>query len=151
MRTHVTSKNRRALRWSSVVILLVLCTLGACGGYVRLGTTVVANSVSPDGKWDAILVVRNGGAMTGFSTGVSVVKANWFSRQLALYAMQRPVHVFVADDNNGAVSVGSKGQISVAVRWASSNDLVIQYPGRARVVKQDTEFRSVRIQYVHSS
>lgn len=78
-------------------------------------------------------MVRNGGAMTGYSTAVSVVSANWIARQLALFALYRPVHVFVADDNDGAVAWGSHGQLDVKVRWASTTDLIVTYPEKARV------------------
>jgi hypothetical protein len=90
-------------RWCLAMVLLCMCGLAACGAYVRMGTTVIADFISPDGRWDAVLMVRNGGAMTGYSTAVSVVRANRVNRQLELYALYRPVHVFVADDNDGAV------------------------------------------------
>ena len=134
-------------RWCLAVVLLCMCGLAACGAYVRLGTTVIADFISPDGRWDAVLIVRNGGAMTGYATAVSVVRANWFARQLALY---RPAHVFVADDNDRAVAWGSHGQLDVKMRWASTTNLVVTYPEKARVFREDSSFRSVNIQYIAS-
>jgi len=142
--------SRKILRWCLVIVLLSVCGLGACGAYVRMGTTVIADFVSPDGRWDAVLMVRNGGAMTGYSTVISVVRANWFARQLALYALYRPVHVFVADDNNGAVGSGNQGQIDVKVRWTSTTELIVAYPEKARVAREDSKFRSVSIRYIPS-
>lgn len=137
-------------RWCLAVVLLCMCGLAACGAYVRMGTTVLADFISPDGRWDAVLMVRNGGAMTGYSTAVSVVRTNWVARQLALCALYRPVHVFVADDNDGAVAWGSHGQLNVKVRWASTTNLIVTYPERARVSREDSRFRSVNIQYIAS-
>jgi 3-deoxy-D-manno-octulosonic acid (KDO) 8-phosphate synthase len=115
-----------------------------------MGTTVIGDSVSPDRKWDAVLMVRNGGAMTGYSTVISVVRANWVARQIALLALYRPVHVFVADDNDGAVRSGNRGQMDVKIRWASATELIIAYAEKARVARQDPRFRSVTIQYIAS-
>ena len=142
--------SRKVLYWCLAIVLLSLCGFGACGAYVRMGTTVVADFVSPDGRWDAVLMVRNGGAMTGYSTAISITKANWVARQLALYALYRPVHVFVADDNNGQVVVGSQGQMDVKVRWASTTELIVAYPDRARVARKDSNFKSVSIRYIPS-
>ena len=47
-------------------------------------------------------MVRNGGAMTGYATVISLVRnKNWVARQAALFW---PRAVFAADDNDGAVS-----------------------------------------------
>jgi hypothetical protein len=141
---------RKILRGCFVVVLLSVCALGACGVYVRMGTTVIGDFVSPDGRWDAVLMVRNGGAMTGYSTAISVVRTNWYARQLALYALHRPAHVFVADDNNGAVSWGKQGQIDVKIRWTSTAELIVAYPEKARVAREDSKFQSVSIRYIPS-
>lgn len=142
--------SRKILRWFFAIVLLSVCGLGASGVYVRMGTTVIADFVSPDGRWDAVLMVRNGGAMTGYSTVISVVRANWVARQLALYALYRPVHLFVADDNNGAVGLGNQDQMDVKVRWASTTEVIVAYPGKARVTREDPKFRSVAIRYIPS-
>ena len=138
---------RKTINWSLAAALLAMCGLAACGAYVRSGTAVIADFVSPDRKWDAVLMVRNGGAMTGYATVVSVVKANWPARQLALY---RPTHAFVADDNDGAVPWGRQGVIDVKVRWASPTELVVTYPEKSHVSKKDPSYESVSIQYVAS-
>jgi hypothetical protein len=108
--------SRNILRLCFIVVLLALLGLAACGVYVRMGTTVVGDFVSQDRRWGAVLMVQNGGAMTGYSTVISVVSANWLARQLALYALYRPAHVFVADDNNGAVGLGNQGQMDVKIQ-----------------------------------
>jgi hypothetical protein len=86
-------KNRELRLWGAVVGLVLLSLLGGCCAYLRLGTTVIGDFVSPDGKWDAVLTVRNGGAMTGYATAVFIVGAgNPLARQIALI---RAAHVFV--------------------------------------------------------
>jgi hypothetical protein len=133
--------------WCSVLVVLVICGIVGCGAYLRLGTTVIEEFPSPDGNWDAVLMVRNGGAMTGYATVVSVNSDNWLARQIALVL---PTAVFSADDNNMAISWGDRGQINVKVRWATATQLVVAYPKNARVFRQEPTVHSVNIQYVVS-
>jgi hypothetical protein len=123
-------------------VLLVLSFLNAC---VRLGTSVTREITSPDNKWDVVLMVRNGGAMTDFSTQISVInKGDTFAKQGALW---NPGNIFIADDEHGAVPVDGNGQINVKVAWASASKVIVSYPGKARVFKQEPKFRSVMISY----
>lgn len=141
----------KAVRLGCVIVsLLVLCGIASCGAYVRFGTTVIEDFPSPDAKYVAVLLVRNGGAMTGYATAISVVRANWLARELALWALYRPAHVFVADDNNGKVACGSQGQINVKVRWASTAKLVVTYPDKTRILRAQPRVDSVDIRYALS-
>jgi len=134
--------------WCAVLASVLLFGLVGCAAYVRMGTTVVGDFASPEGKWDAVLMVRNGGAMTGYATVISLVRnKNWVARQAALFW---PRAVFAADDNGGAVSWGDKGQIKLEVRWASNTQLIVAYPEKARVFKQERNFHSLNVQYVVS-
>jgi hypothetical protein len=90
-------------------------------------------------------MVRNGGAMTGFATVVSVSDDNWVSRQAALFW---PKVVFAADDNDGAISLGEKDQIKLDVRWASNTQLIVTYPEKARVLRHERNLHSIIIQSV---
>lgn len=133
------------LRWWCLgFVLFALLTVGGCSAYLRWGTTVIGDFVSPDGVQDAVLIVRNGGAMTGYATGISVVHRNPLARQLALV---RGANVFVVDDNDGAVRWGDRGQLDVKVSWLSNTQLFVQYPAKARVFKQETSYRSTTIRY----
>ena len=139
------TRRKELHRWASVVALVLFLLLVGCGAYVRLGTTIIGDFVSPDGRWDAVLIVRNGGAMTGYATAISIVsRGNPAARQIGLF---RP-NLFVADDNDGAVRWGDRGQIDVKVSWASSAQLVVTYPEKARICRQDPSFRSVSVRYV---
>jgi hypothetical protein len=131
--------------WFLALALCALLIVGGCSAYVRLGTTVIGDFVSPDGVHDAVLMVHNGGAMTGYVTGVSLVHArNPMARQLALI---RDLNLFVVDDNDGAVRWGDRGQLDVKVRWLSNTQLLIQYPAKARVFKKEASYQSTTVRY----
>jgi hypothetical protein len=92
-------------------------------------------------QMDVVLMVRNAGAMTDYSTQLSVIPAGRrVSRELALC---RPGNVFIADGNHGAVAVNHKGFMHVDVLWQSSNLVLITFPPSARVFKQERRFQSV--------
>src|ERR1700684_942206 len=119
--------------WFFAFALFALLIVGGCSAYVRLGTRVVGAFASPDGMHEAVLMVRNGGAATGYSTGVSLISRSPLTRQLALI---RRMNLFVIDDNDGAVRWGDRGQLDVKVSWLSNTQLLVQYPAKARVFKQ---------------
>ena len=130
--------------WFLAFALCVLLIIGGCSAYVRLGTEVIGDFVSPDGMRDAVLMVRNGGAMTGYNTGISLVPHNPLARQMALF---RRTNLFVVDDNDGAVRWGDRGQLDVKVSWLSNTQLLVRYPVKGRVFKQVTSCQSVTVQY----
>ncbi|MFZ0814338.1 MAG: hypothetical protein WAM78_02400 [Candidatus Sulfotelmatobacter sp.] len=112
---------------------------------VRSWTEVVGYVPSPDGKWDVVLMIRNAGATTDYSTQLSVISAGErVSRELALC---RPGNVFIADGNHGAVAVDHRGSMHVDVVWQSPNLVLITFPPRARVFKQERRFQSVIVNY----
>lgn len=132
--------------WGSVIAVVLLAILGGCCVYIRSGTDVIKEVVSPDGYWDAVLMVRNGGAMTSYATVVAVVSAgNPAARQLALFW---PTSIFVADANDGAVRLGHRGQLDVKVSWVSTTQLVVTYPEKAFVYRREPKFKSVDVQYI---
>jgi len=142
----MTSHKKKVYFWSPLILALLIAAVIACGnGYLRLGTDVVGNFPSPDGNWDALLMVRNGGAMTDFSTQISIIKARSFlARQIALC---RPGNVFIADGNHGAISSGDQGQINVVIEWRSNKQIMITYPKDARIFKQLRSVASIGIEY----
>ena len=140
--------NLMKLRWWFLgFVLCAFLIVGGCSAYVRLGTKVIADFVSPDGTHDAVLMVRNGGAATGYATGVSVVSSNSLARQLALI---RGINLFVVDDNDGAVRWGDHGQLDVRISWLSNTQLRIEYPAKARVLKRERSYQSATVQYAPS-
>ncbi len=112
---------------------------------VRSWTEVVGDVPSPNGKWDVVLMVRNAGATTDYSTQLSVVPAGGrLSREIALC---RPGNVFIADGNHGAVAVTDRGFMHLDVVWQSANLVLITIPPSARVFKQERRFQSVLVNY----
>jgi hypothetical protein len=135
--------------WCFVTAAVLLAALGGCAAYLRLGTTVVGRATSPDGNREVLTVVRNGVAMTGFATTVSIIGAHdLVARQFVPFGA---IHVFFgADDNGGAVRLGNRGQMDVKVDWVTNTQLVVTYPEKASVFRQESAFDSVAIRYLTS-
>ena len=136
-----------AIVGGAIVGALIFCAamvLIAPLALVRSWTEVVGDVSSPDGKWDVVLMVRNAGAVTDYSTQLSVVPARRLSREIALY---RPGNVFIADGNEGAVPLDARGMMHVDVVWKSPDLVVITFPPSARVFKQERRFQSLTINY----
>lgn len=127
-----------------VFVIYVLMTAASLA-FVKSATDVVSDVPSPDGKWDVMLMVRNGGATTDFSTQLSLVPAA--SRLARETAICRPGNVFVADRNDGAVAVDHRGLMPVSVVWESGTQLRITYPPNARVFKRERHFQTLTINY----
>jgi len=110
-----------------------------------MGTTVIGDFVSPDGALDAVLMVHNGGAMTGYATAIDLVHTRIpLARQLAL--IETP-NLFWLDDNDGKFPWGDRGQLDVRIKWLSNTQLLVQYPAKARVNGQEWSYHSVKIRY----
>ena len=109
----------------------------------------MAHAISPEGKREALTLVRNGGAMTSYATTISIVGTDdLIARQLIPFGV---VHVFfAADDNDGEVRLGDRRELDVKASWLSDRQLVVTYPEKARVLRQDATFESVVIHYVAS-
>jgi hypothetical protein len=95
---------------------------------------------SPDGRWNAVVFVRNCGATTDFSTHVSVLPAG---TRLG----KEPGNALVIGGDHKAVSIGVRGEIAVSVKWLSRNHLAIEYPPRCRVFKQSELVRGLSVTY----
>jgi hypothetical protein len=113
--------------------------------YIRSGTDVAEETASPDGAYTAMVMVRNGGAMTDYSTQISLVPARRFGSRFL--ATGRPGNLFIADGNDGAVPVNGKGLMDVELKWKSPSDLLIYVPPSARVYKQEWKIESITVKY----
>jgi len=142
-------QKRKALRvvFGFLLVCTVIAALFLVAGlaFMKSATFVVADIPSPDEKWDAMLMVRNGGAMTDYSTQVSIVPGA--SRLARGFAILRAGNVFIADGDHGAVVVDQNGLMHVKIAWTSGTELVIAYPPKARVFKRQTQFQSLTIRY----
>jgi hypothetical protein len=112
---------------------------------INMGTTVINEATAPDGKWTAVTMVKNAGAASGYVTLLAVVGAH------APFRAQRAIlskGAFSVDDNDGAVHWGDKGQIALQIKWLSNQNLLIEYPHNARVIRQKETDGTVEISYV---
>jgi len=90
---------------------------------------------SPSRKTRAVVFERSCGATTSFSTHVSILNAGdtlW----------QSAGNVFAADSDHGAVK-----DMTVTVRWAAPDELVVRYPARARVFRKETLANGTAVTY----
>ena len=132
------------IRLSFIAVTSLLSVTGYLS-LVRVGTDTIADYVSPDGKWDVLLMVRKAGTITDFSTQVSIVRArDPIAREAALYL---PGNVFVVDDSHGAVASDHRGRIAVWIDWALNTDLTVSYPAGAHPSKMVHATRGVRVFY----
>jgi len=87
---------------------------------------VLQEILSQDKKLKAVVFQRDCGATTGFSTQVSVIKAD---EKL----QNKKGNVFSADTNHGKVPAGPGGGPQVDVAWVGLHDLEVRHPQRARI------------------
>ena len=90
---------------------------------------------SPAGTKRAVVFESSCGATTGFVTHVSVLDLK--------EALTRSAgNVFIGDADRGVVQY-----MRVRVDWTSSDSLVVSYPARARVFRQEARVGGVGISY----
>jgi hypothetical protein len=123
---------------------LTLVIVAAAGFWLMLGDGCgndrVARIPSPDGKLDAIVFQRDCGATTGFSTQISVLKAD---RSLG----NNPGNLFIADTDHGAAPSGPGGGPRVHVQWASPTSLTVVHDPRARIFLASPASGNVHVLY----
>jgi hypothetical protein len=123
-----------------VKVLSLLLAIVLTGGCSLCKNEIVAEIPSPKGDKRAVVFQRDCGATTGFSTQVSIL-----SRGIRL--RDEGGNAFVADDDHGAVPLTSGNVMAIDVRWASNDELMIDYPARARVFRHNTKVDAVTIRY----
>lgn len=86
------------------------------------GNTEAQTVVSPDGQLKAVVFERDCGATTGFSTQVSVLRANQT----------------LPDDGGNVLVTDASEASTVHVVWTGARTLQIQYPTQATVFHRAT-------------
>lgn len=122
-------------------VLVFLGTLSGCS--VLCDNDLVKETLSPDGKWKAVVFQRDCGATTGFSTQLSVLKA-------AKNLPNRNGNVLIADTDHGKAPAAKWGGPDVQARWPSNNILQVSFHPATRIFKQEMKFAEVTVEYSSS-
>jgi hypothetical protein len=101
---------------------------------------LIGEHPSPDGKYKAVLFVRDCGATTGFSTQVSLLRSN---AQLK----NGSGNLFIADTDHGKIPSGQKGGPEVRIVWEGSKDIYIVHHENARVFKAEKKVNGINVNY----
>ena len=91
---------------------------------------------SPDGKWKVVVFERDCGATVGANVQMSMLQASKTPPNEA-------GNLFVIDSNHGASALQY-----IFVDWTSSTSVVITYPEKARVFKQEKRIGDVVVTYI---
>lgn len=93
------------------------------------GNTIRAESTSPGGRWKAVVFGRSCGATTSVSTEVSILR--------------------VGDDlPNASGNICAVGVFpDVALLWLNDRELIIRYPGGAKIFPVVQTFQGIDIKY----
>jgi len=135
------------VRWPSgkAACAFVLLAGAALWGCVDpCGNQVVDEQLSPDGKHRVVLFQRDCGAVTDYSTQVSVLSAGQKLPDLA-------GNTFVAEVDRGKSEQAARGPWGgpdVEVHWASANALRILYAPGSRLLTAEHLIEGVRVSYV---
>ena len=114
-----------------------MAILTACSD--QCGNTIIKRSPAPDGSNVAVMFQRDCGATTGFSTQVSILKAE--------EKLTGSGNAFRSGDDHGTASAGEWGGPWAAVKWVGPDRLIIRYAKGSRVFEQDGEVSGVSIAY----
>jgi hypothetical protein len=127
-----------ALGVAAAIPLMLAAGFGAL--FWAKAVRTVARFDSPSGRWTATVRVINPGGSSGYSTHVVVTRRR-------SWVPSRQAKIFVADDGDGAVSLGGSGELPLSVHWVGDGQLRISYPAHARVYRRITELGPLRIAY----
>lgn len=125
--------------FSSVIVLFILLLpLFGCSSDGR--NSEISKVDSPDGKYYAVVFVRDEGATTDFSTQVSIL------RKGSILGGARG-NLFTCDSDHGKAISLEDHSYWLKVIWTSPRELVIQYDQRVRVFKKNENLMSIKIRY----
>jgi hypothetical protein len=116
---------------------LLALTLSGCGDACR--NQIIQQSASPNGRWLAVLIQRNCGATTDFSTQVSVVRNGEVPSGSG--------NVFRADTDHGKAGAESWAGPWAEVNWVADDLILIRYDRRSRTFATNRHIGGVRITY----
>ena len=122
----------RALKFIGISFGVVLLLLFGVGYFLfsdMCANTIVNASTSPNGKWKAVLFERNCGATTGFSSQISLIKAD---KEL--------------NNEAGNIYIADGYPKDYTLKWGS--DTTVKIGGAyGKNYKKETQFNGVRFSY----
>ena len=101
---------------------------------------LVAEHRSPNGKYKAVIFVRDCGATTGFSTQVSILRSNGQLKN-------GKGNLFIADTDHGKIPSNPKGSLEVRIVWDGSKDINIFHHQNTRVFKAEKKVNGINVNY----
>jgi hypothetical protein len=105
------------------------------------GNTISDTAISPTQEWKVVLYSRSCGATTGYSTHISILKAN---ESLP----NEGGNTFTADDSERRnVQINLEGLIYVEAEWLDATTVLIKYDSLAYVHEQDNNVNGITINY----
>ncbi|MFC4687100.1 DUF5412 family protein [Epilithonimonas pallida] len=106
------------------------------------GTKLVESKVSPNGKLKILVFSVNCGAISDFSTQISIVDSDYILKN------DDVGNIFSADSDHGKAKMNKDREIiELKTRWINNNSLEIEYTENARIFKNNDERNDVQIIY----
>jgi hypothetical protein len=104
------------------------------------GNDVIDEVRSPDGRYRIVIFQRDCGATTGFSTQLSLLKAD---EELP----NESGNVFIADTQHGIAPSGPRGGPEVHVQWLSGAAVSVTHHPAARVFESEALVEGIHFVY----
>ena len=101
---------------------------------------VLTEVVSPGGQHKVVVFQRDCGATTGFSTQISLIRANE-------HLDNDSGNIFVADTNHGDAPSGPGGGPAVSVNWLSSDAVEVLHHPKTRIFLAIPKASGVAVSY----
>lgn len=124
--------------------ILLACSLLGFIGCDLCENETLSIVAAPNGRVNAVLFTRSCGATTGVGTHISVLPAG-------VTLPNQSGNTFVADSDHGRVPTGTKGELSVQIRWLSNSKLLIIYPEGSRLFHSADVEDDIHIEYRKST
>ena len=116
------------------ICFIVACDSNPCRN------EVLQMVASPNEGRKAVIFQRDCGATTGFSTQLSILRANdEFPKE--------PGNTFIADTDGGQAPAGKGGGPEVKVQWVGETELIVMHDKRARVFLSEPTIDGVKLRY----
>jgi len=104
------------------------------------GTQLAESKLSPNGKLKILIFSVNCGAISDFSTQISIVESD--------YQLQNndAGNIFSADSDHGIARMNGE-IIELNTKWINNNLIEIEYPKNTRIFKNEEDENGIQIRY----